>query len=61
LWAKQKIDYLLKMRNVAVKCAKRWTISKEIEKLELRFNISTPYNLLIQKGNMKITTFIDYN
>lgn len=51
-WAKQKIDYLLKdEQRCGEMCKKDGRYRKEIEKIGTEFNISTPYNLLIQKGN----------
>ncbi|MDM1548420.1 OmpA family protein [Empedobacter falsenii] len=53
-WAKQKIDYLLKDEERCGKmCKKDGRYRKEIEKIGTEFNISTPYNLLIQKGNVE--------
>lgn len=49
-WAKQKIDYLLKdEQRCGEMCKKDGRYRKEIEKIGTEFNISTPYNLLIQK------------
>ena len=51
-WAKQKIDYLLKdEQRCGEMCIKDGRYRKEIEKIGTDFNLSTPYNLLIQKGN----------
>lgn len=53
-WAKQKIDYLLKdEERCGEMCKKDGRYRKEIEKIGTEFNISTPYNLLIQKGNIE--------
>ncbi|HAR73881.1 MAG TPA: hypothetical protein DCR77_10815 [Flavobacteriaceae bacterium] len=53
-WAKQKIDYLLKdEERCGEMCKKDGRYRKEIEKIGTEFNISTPYNLLIQKGNVE--------
>ncbi|WP_353098059.1 OmpA family protein [Empedobacter brevis] len=51
-WAKQKIDYLLKdEQRCGEMCKKDGRYRKEIEKIGTAFNLSTPYNLFIQKGN----------
>ncbi|WP_413533874.1 OmpA family protein [Empedobacter brevis] len=53
-WAKQKIDYLLKdEERCGEMCKKDGRYRKEIEKIGIDFNISTPYNLLIQKGKIE--------
>lgn len=53
-WAKQKIDYLLKDEGrCGEMCKKDGRYRKEIEKIGTEFNISTPYNLLIQEGNVE--------
>ena len=50
-WAKQKIDYLLKdEQRCGEMCLKDGRYRKEIEKIGTEFNISTPYNMLIQNG-----------
>ncbi len=54
-WAKQKIDFLLKdEQRCGEMCVKDGRYRKEIEKIGTEFNLSTPYNLLIQKGNNEI-------
>ena len=51
-WAKQKIDFLLKdEQRCGEMCIKDGRYRKEIEKIGTDFNLSTPYNLLIQKNN----------
>lgn len=53
-WAKQKIDYLLKdEERCGEMCKKDGRYRKEIEKIGTEFNISTPYNLLIQKDYLE--------
>ncbi|WP_282630547.1 OmpA family protein [Empedobacter sedimenti] len=53
-WAKQKIDYLLKdEQRCGEMCVKDGRYRKEIEKIGTEFNLSTPYNLLIQNGNLE--------
>ncbi len=49
-WAKQKIDFLLKdEQRCGEMCLKDGRYRKEIEKIGTEYNISTPYNILIQK------------
>ena len=49
-WAKQKIDFLLKdEQRCGEMCIKDGRYRKEIEKIGTTYNISTPYNLLIQQ------------
>ena len=51
-WAKQKIDFLLKDEDRCGEiCQKDSRYRKEIEKIGMSFNLSTPYTVLIQNND----------
>lgn len=51
-WAKQKIDFLLKDEDRCGEiCQKDGRYRKEIEKIGMSFNLSTPYTVLIQNND----------
>ena len=51
-WAKQHIDFLLKDEDrCGEHCKKDGRYRKEIEKIGIEFNISTPYSVLIQNND----------
>ncbi|QTV04755.1 OmpA family protein [Faecalibacter bovis] len=51
-WAKQKIDFLLKDEDRCGEiCKKDGRYRKEIEKIGMSFNLSTPYTVLIQNND----------
>lgn len=54
-WVKQKIEFLLKDEDRCGElCIKDGRYRKEIEKLGIEYNLSTPYTLLIQNNDSSI-------